>query len=196
MTGSDPKADLLRYLQAGRDAVLWKLDGLSEYDIRRPMVPTGTNLLGLIKHLAGVELGYFGDTFGRPFDESPPWLGDDSEPNVDMWAAADESREQIIDFYHRAWAHSDATINTLPLDAIGQVQWWPDDRSEVTLHHILVHVIAETGRHAGHADVVRELIDGAVGLRESNDNMAPGDREWWEAYRSRLERVAQHAGQK
>lgn len=196
MTGSDPKADLLRYLQADRDAVLWKLDGLSEYDIRRPMVPTGTNLLGLIKHLAGVELGYFGDTFGRPFDESPPWLGDDSEPNVDMWAAADESREQIIDFYHRAWAHSDATINTLPLDAIGQVRWWPDDRSEVTLHHILVHVIAETGRHAGHADVVRELIDGAVGLRESNDNMAPGDREWWEAYRSRLERVAQHAGQK
>ncbi|CAN5742647.1 DinB family protein [soil metagenome] len=196
MTGSDPKADLLRYLQAGRDAVLWKLDGLSEYDIRRPMVPTGTNLLGLIKHLAGVELGYFGDTFGRPFDESPPWLGDDSEPNVDMWAAADESREQIIDFYHRAWAHSDATINTLPLDAIGRVRWWPDDRSEVTLHQILVHVIAETGRHAGHADVVRELIDGAVGLRESNDNMAPGDREWWEAYRSRLERVAQHAGQK
>ncbi len=196
MTGSDPKADLLRYLQAGRDAVLWKLDGLSEYLIRRPMVPTGTNLLGLIKHLAGVELGYFGDTFGRPFDQSPPWLGDDSEPNVDMWAAADESREQIIDFYHRAWAHSDATINTLPLDAIGRVRWWPDDRSEVTLHQILVHVIAETGRHAGHADVVRELIDGAVGLRESNDNMAPGDREWWEAYRSRLERVAQHAGQK
>jgi hypothetical protein len=196
MTGSDLKADLLRYLQAGRDALLWKLDGLSEYDIRRPMVPTGTNLLGLIKHLAGVELGYFGDTFGRPFDEPPPWFEDNSEPNVDMWATADESGEQIVDLYHRAWAHSDATINTLGLDTIGHVRGWPDVRSEVTLHQILVHVVAETHRHAGHADVVRELIDGAVGLRESNDNMAPGDREWWEAYRSRLEFVAQQARQK
>ncbi|MPZ71616.1 MAG: DUF664 domain-containing protein [Nitriliruptorales bacterium] len=196
MTDSDPKADLHRYLQAGRDAALWKLDGLSEYDIRRPVVPTGTNLLGLIKHLAGVELGYFGETFGRPFGEAPSWLADDSEPNVDMWATAEESREQIVGLYHRASAHADETINTLPVDAIGHVPWWPDDRSVVTLYQILVHVTAETHRHAGHADVVRELIDGAVGLREGNDNMAPGDRQWWESYRSRLERVAQQAGQK
>ena len=194
MTGSAGKADLHRYLQAGRDAVLWKLDGLSEYDIRRPMVPTGTNLLGLVKHLAGVELGYFGDTFGRPVDEPPRWLADDSEPNVDMWATADEPREEIVDLYHRAWVHSDATIDTLPLDAIGRVAWWPDHRSEMTLHQILVHVIAETHRHAGHADVVRELIDGRVGLQEGNDNIAPGDRQWWKSYRNRLERVAQQAG--
>ena len=57
-------------------------------------------------------------------------------------------------------------------------------RSEVTLHQILVHMIAETHRHAGHADIVRELIDGAVGLREGNDNMAPGDQSWWEGYRT------------
>jgi hypothetical protein len=196
VTGFDAKGDLHRYLEIGRDVLLWKLEGLSEYDIRRPMVPTGTNLLGLIKHLAAVEVGYFGDTFGRPFDEPPPWFEDDSEPNVDMWATADESRGQIMDLYQRACAHSDATINALPLDAVGHVPWWPDHRSQVTLHQILVHVIAETHRHAGHADVVRELIDGAVGLREGNDNMAPGDREWWEAYRSRLERVAQQAGQK
>ena len=62
----DPKADLHSYLQTARDTVLWKLDGLSEYDVRRPLTPTGTNLLGLVKHLATVELGYFGDTFGRP----------------------------------------------------------------------------------------------------------------------------------
>ena len=157
------------------------------------MTPTGTNLLGLVKHLASVELGYFGDTFGRPFDEPLPWSED--EPNSDMWATADESREQIVGLYHRASAHSDATIDTLPLDAIGQVPWWPDDRREVTLHRILVHVIAETDRHAGHADIVRELIDGAAGLREDNDNLAPGDQAWWETYRSRLERVAQEAGQ-
>ncbi|MGH9137304.1 MAG: DinB family protein [Acidimicrobiales bacterium] len=193
MTGTAPKTDLHRYLQIARDALLWKLDGLSEYDLRRPMVPTGTNLLGLIKHLAGVEVGYFGDTFGRPFDEPLPWIEDDAEPNSDMWATADESREQIIGLYRRVWAHSDATIDTLTLDAIGQVRWWPDDRREVTLHRILVHVIAETNRHAGQADIVRELIDGAAGLREDNDNLAPGDQAWWDSYRSRLERVAREA---
>lgn len=190
MTGSDPKADLHRYLQAAREALVWKLDGLSEYDIRRPMTPTGTNLLGLIEHLASVELGYFGDTFGRPSGEPLPWFADDAEPNADMWATADESREQIVGLYRRAWAHSDATIDALALDAAGRVPWWPDDRSEVTLHRILVHMTAETHRHAGHADIVRELIDGTAGLRADNDNMAPGDQEWWENYRSRLEQAA------
>jgi hypothetical protein len=195
MTGSEPKADLHRYLQAGREALLWKLDGLSEYDIRRPMVPTGTNLLGLVKHLSGCEVGYFGDTFGRPFDEPLPWFEDGAEPNADMWATADESREQILELYHRAWAHSDATIDALALEAGGQVPWWPADRREVTLHRILVHMIAETDRHAGHADIVRELIDGAAGLRDGNDNMAPGDQGWWQSYRSRLENVALEAAQ-
>ena len=195
MTGWDPKADLHRYLQAGREALLWKLDGLSEYDVRRPMVPTGTNLLGLVKHVASVEAGYFGSTFGRPFDEPLPWFEEGAEPNADMWATADESHEQIVGLYHHAWAHSDATINMLALDAIGHVQWWPDGRNEVTLHRILVHMIAETHRHAGHADIVRELIDGAAGLRDGNDNLAPGDQGWWQNYRSRLEYVAQQAGQ-
>jgi hypothetical protein len=194
MAGSDPKADLHRYLQAGRDALLWKLDGLSEYDIRRPMVATGTNLLGLIKHVASCEMGYFGDTFGRPLDVPRPWFDDDAEPNADMWATADESREQVLGLYHQVWAHSDTTIRTLDLDAIGHVPWWPDDRSEVTLHRVLIHMVAETDRHAGHADIVRELIDGAVGLRETNDNMPPGDQAWWQQYRSRLEQVAQQAG--
>jgi hypothetical protein len=196
MTGSDPKADLQRYLQAAREALVWKLDGLSEYDIRRPMTPTGTNLLGLIKHVAGVELGYFGDTFALPFDEPLPWAElMDAEPSADMWATAAESREYIVGWYHRAWVHSDATIDTLALDAIGKVPWWPDDRSEVTLHRILVHMIAETHRHAGHADIVRELIDGTAGLRSDNDNLPPVDQAWWEDYRSQLERVAREAAQ-
>jgi uncharacterized damage-inducible protein DinB len=194
MIESDPKADLHRYLQAARDALLWKLDGLSEYDVRRPLVPTGTNLLGLVKHVASVESGYFGETFGRPFPESLPWFADDAEPNADMWATAEESREQIVEFYRRVWTHSDATINGSALDAAGRVPWWPEDRNEVTLHRILIHVIAETNRHAGHADIVRELIDGTAGLRKDNDNMAPGDRAWWESYRATLERVAKEAG--
>ena len=195
MTGSDPKEDLHRYLRAAREALLWKLDGLSEYDLRRPMTPTGTNLLGLVKHVASVDLGYFGDTFDRPSDEPLPWFEDDAEPNADMWATADESREQIVGLYKRAWAHSDATIDTLALDATGHVSWWPGDRNEVTLHRILVHMIAETDRHAGHADIVRELIDGAAGLRDGDDDLAPGDQAWWDNYRSRLERVAEEAGE-
>jgi uncharacterized damage-inducible protein DinB len=194
MAASDPKADLHRYLQVAREALLWKLDGLSEYDIRRPMVPTGTNLLGLVKHVASVELGYLGDTFGRPSGEPLPWFEEGAEPNADMWATADESREDIVGLYHRAWAHGDATVDALALDAIGHVPWW-GERSEVTLHQILVHMIAETDRHAGHADIVRELIDGTAGLRADNDNMAPGDRGWWESYRKRLEAVAREAGQ-
>jgi hypothetical protein len=194
MTGPDPKADLHRYLQLGREALRWKLDGLSEYDVRRPMVPTGTNLLGIVKHVASVEAGYFGETFDRPFQEPLPWFDEGAEPNADMWATAEESREGIVGLYHRVWAHSDATIEALPLDAIGHVPWWPPERREVTLHRILVHMIAETHRHAGHADIVRELVDGAVGLRVDNDNMAPGDRAWWDSYRSRLERVAKEAG--
>jgi uncharacterized damage-inducible protein DinB len=193
MVASNPKTTLHRYLQAAREALLWKLDGLSEYEIRRPMVPTGTNLLGLVKHVAGVELGYFGAPFDRPWPEPMPWLADDAEPNADMWATVDETRDQIVGLYQRAWAHSDATIDTLALDALGRVPWWPGDRGEVTLHLILVHVIAETNRHAGHADIVRELIDGGVGLRDGNTNMAPGDQAWWDSYRDRLERVAEEA---
>lgn len=195
MADSDPKADLKSYLQTGRDSLLWKLDGLSDYDARRPLVPTGTNLLGLVKHVATCELGYFGDTFGRPHGESLPW-DDHAEPNADMWATADETREDIIGLYHRAWEHSDATIDALALDTIGRVPWWRPGHQDVTLHRVLVHMIAETERHAGHADIVRELVDGTVGWRNGNDNMAPGDQAWWKSYRSRLEQAAQEAGQR
>ncbi|MEU0098609.1 DinB family protein [Streptomyces sp. NPDC006267] len=194
MTASQPKADLQRYLQSARDALLWKLEGLSEYDVRRPLTPTGTNLLGLVKHAAGVELGYFGETFRRPFDEEPAAYGDDAEANQDMWATADESREDVLSLYRRVAEHADATIAELPLDAVGQVRWWPGERGRVTLHQILVHVISDLQRHAGHADIVRELIDGTVGLRSGTDNMPPGDRAWWEEYRQRLERTAREAG--
>jgi hypothetical protein len=190
VTASDHKADLRRYLRLGREALIWKLDGVSEYDARRPVVPTGTNLLGLIKHLAAVEAGYFGATFGRPFPERMPWFEDGAEPNADMWATADESREQIVALYRRVWDHADATIDLLPLDTIGRVPWWPDDRKQATLHRLLVHMVAETDRHAGHADIVRELIDGAAGQRPDSDNLVHADRAWWDSYRAKLEQVA------
>ncbi len=190
---NDPKATLHRYLRDARKAVLWKLRGTSEYDARRPLTPTGTNLLGLVKHLASIEAGYLGDTFGRPFPQHLPWMDDDAEVNADMWATAEESREDVVDLYRRVQAHGDATIAALELDARGQVPWWPADRREVSLHRILVHLVTETERHAGHADIVRELVDGAVGLLEDRDNMAPGDSAWWTSYRERLERVARES---
>jgi uncharacterized damage-inducible protein DinB len=187
------KDTLARYLQIAREALLWKLEGLSEYDIRRPMVPTATNLLGLVKHVASVESEYLGLTFDRPFGETLPWFTEDAEPNADLWATVDESRDEIVGLYRRVWAHSDATIAALELDAIGRVPWWPADRSEVTLHQILVHMVSETDRHAGHADIVRELIDGSAGLRDGNDNLPDGGPEWWTAYRQRLEQTARQA---
>jgi uncharacterized damage-inducible protein DinB len=194
MTQPEPKADLHRYLQLAREAMLWKLDDLSEYDARRPLTPTGTNLLGMVKHVASVEAGYLGDTFGRPFPESLPWFADDADANADMWATRDESREYIVGLYKQVWVHADATIDALPLDALGRVPWWPAERRETTLHRILIHMIAETNRHAGHADIVRELIDGAAGYRRDSDNMAPGDESWWASYRDTLERTAREAG--
>lgn len=190
---NDPKRTLHRYLQSAREAMLWKLDGLSEYDVRRPMTRTGTNLLGLVKHLALCEAVYFGATFARPFPEPTSLWDDDAELNADMWATADESREEIIGRYQRACAHADATIRALPLDAVGRVPWWQGDRGEPTLHRMLVHAIAETDRHAGHADIVRELIDGKAGLRADTENLAPGDDAWWAAYCERLEQAARTA---
>jgi uncharacterized damage-inducible protein DinB len=193
MTNSDAKTHLKRYLQTARDAVLWKLDGLDEYDARRPLTTTGTNLLGLVKHLASVEAGYFGATFGRPFPEPLPWYEEDAEPNADMWATADESRDHVVGFYRRVWVHADATIDGSGLDAVGRVPWWPEEWAEVTLHQILIHMIAETHRHAGHADIVRELVDGNVGYRKDNDNLPPADEAWWTSYRERLEEAARAA---
>ncbi len=187
------KDDLHDYLQQGREALLWKLDGTSEQDARRPLVPTGTNLLGLVKHTAGTEAGYLGAVFGRPFPEPLPWMDDDAEDNADMWATAEESRSEVVELYRRVWAHSDATVAALPLDAVGHVPWWRPESRGPSLHRVLVHVVAETHRHAGHADLARELVDGSTGHREAWSNLPDHDEAWWRAHHDRLERVALQA---
>ena len=189
MTDRTPKQTLRDYLQEARDAMVWKLDGLSDYDVRRPLTPTGTNLLGLVKHLASLEYGYFGWTFDRSPGEALPWFAPDAEPNADMWATAEESREFIVGLYHRACAHADKTFDELELDATGSVPWWTPGNSP-TLHTIMVHMIAETHRHAGQADIVREMIDGSAGVAENNSNMPELEPGGWQAYRDRLEIVA------
>lgn len=189
------KASLHRYLNVARDALLWKLEGLSEYDIRRPLTPTGTNLLGIVKHVASVEVGYLGDVFGRPSGIELPWFAPDAAPNADFWATEDESREFVLGLYRRVREHDDATIEALSLDDTGAVPWWPEDRRVVTLGQILVHVTTETHRHAGHADIVRELVDGAVGIRSDNSNVWAGEEaDYWPRYVEMLEAVARRAG--
>ncbi len=188
-----PIETLVRYLQTLRDAVLWKLDGLSEYDARRPMTPTGTNVLGVIKHLAYVEAGYFGATFGRPFPEPTyPEDTDAMDHNLDMWATAEESRDDIVGLYQRVWAHAAETFAAGDVDTAGRVPWWPEERAQVTLHQILVHMCVETARHAGQIDIVRELIDKQTGMRPEATNMPEDDYDW-ETYVGWVEAAARAA---
>jgi Protein of unknown function (DUF664) len=183
---SDVKDELHRKLEASRAALLSKLDGLSEYDRRRPVTPTGTNLLGLVKHLAGLEYGYLGESFGRPAPETLSWVEDGSIwQGADMWARPDESSEYIIGLYGRACAHADRVIADLDLDAPGSVAHWPEDRRNTTLGVLLIRMVAETAQHAGHADIVRELIDGKGG--PDQDAL---DEPGWREYLARVQAAA------
>ena len=163
--------------------LVWKLEGLSEYDVRRPLTPSGTNLLGMVKHMAYSGARYFGEVFGRPFPEVPAW----DTPGAwegEHCATAAESRADILELYARVGEHADATIAELELDAPGVVPWWP--RPNVRLYKILAHMLAETSRHAGHADILREQLDGAVGDWPGRDGPGGGDEE----YRSMVEGIA------
>jgi uncharacterized damage-inducible protein DinB len=162
----DTKQMLQHYLDGVRGALLWKCEGLSERELRIPRTGTGTNLLGLVKHAASIQIDYFGPVFGRewPDPDEVPWIADfDADPNGDFYATAYESAEWILDLFRRASAFADATIAELPLDAPGQVPWWGEG-GDVTLQRIMVHLLTDLNRHAGHADILREQIDGAVGL--------------------------------
>jgi Protein of unknown function (DUF664) len=182
----DLKAELHSNLQASRAGLLSKLDGLSEYDRRRPMTATGTNLLGLVKHLTGLEYGYLGESFGRPSPETLPWVEDGSIwQGGDMWAKPDESSEFIIGLYRRACAHADGVIAALDLDAPGSVPHWPEDRRKTTLGVLLIRMVAETAQHAGHADIVRELIDGKGG--PDQDSI---DEATWREYIAQVQAAA------
>lgn len=183
------KEVLLDYLQTVREAVLWKLEGPSDYDVRRPLTPTGSNLLGIVKHLAYVELGYFVESFGREMPVPTPFDDPDADPHDDLVAFADESRDDIVALYRLAWTESAKTFEGRDLDAEGVVPWWPDERNPVTLGWLLVHMVAETNRHCGQIDILRETIDGAVGVREGGSNL-PDDGYDWERHLARVQGIA------
>jgi uncharacterized damage-inducible protein DinB len=150
------KESLRVSLDRHRDVVLWKVDGLSDEQLRRPMTPSGTNLLGLVKHLASVEYGWFCETFGRE-SESIPF--DEDDPDADMRAEPDETTAEILAYYGRARAAADRAIDELDVDVVGTA-WFGE---AVSMRWVLIHMVEETARHAGHMDILRELIDGATG---------------------------------
>ena len=202
------KATLHGYLQRQRQAVLFKLEGLCDRQVRWPAAPTGTNLLGLVKHLTWVELGYLGECLDRPLAGPWPWESPEGDGAAsgqvepvwgaeltDLWARADESREDIVEGYRQAWAHGDTAILTMPLTATALVPWWPEERRHPTLHTLLVHLIAETARHAGHADLIREGLDGEIGMNASNSNLPELTAEQWAQHVERLRQIAEKAGE-
>jgi len=186
----DPKMVLHHYLQQARDSLIWKLDGVSERDARRPRTPTGNNLLGVVKHCLNVEAGYFGPTFGREFptpEELVPMEAYDEDPQADWYATEDETKDELVDLYRRVGSFADQTIEQLPLDAPGQVPWWRPG-NQVTLQLIMVHVTYDLARHAGHADIMREQNDGAIGWERENSNIP--DSFDWPAYVAKLSQLA------
>lgn len=191
----DPKTALHHYLQATREDLMWKLDGLSEREARLPRTATGNNLLGILKHCLNVEAGYFGPTFGREFptpEELVPMRAYEQDPQADWYTGEDETKDELIDLYRRVRVFADQTIDQLPLDAPGWVPWWRQDGPGVTLHRIIVHVICDLARHAGHADIMREQHDGAIGWQRENTNI-PDDYAW-PAYVAKLTKLADRFG--
>lgn len=152
-TGGE-KDSLYVALDRHRDVVVWKLDGLDDEAPRRAVTPSGTSLLSLVKHLATVEYGWFCEPFGRASE--PFWFDPDTE---DMTVAPDESTADILAFYARARAAADRAIHETDLESTGTA--W--DGRVVSMRWVLIHMIEETARHAGHMDIVRELIDGTTG---------------------------------
>lgn len=186
----DQKTALRHYLQAARDDLIWKLDGLDEREARLPRTSTGNNLLGVLKHCLHVEVGYFGSTFGREFptpEELIPLEVYEEDPQADWYAREDETKDGLIDLYRRVGAFADQTIEQLPLDARGRVPWWPGSQ-DVTLQQIIVRVIYDLARHAGQADIMREQHDGAIGWQRQNTSL-PDDYDW-PAYVAKLTTLA------
>jgi hypothetical protein len=184
------KEHLHDHLRWVRESLVWKLDGLCEYDIRRPLTATGTNLLGLVKHRATWESRYFGLVFNRPFPEPLPRWDDEAARGTDFWATEHETRDDIVGLYRRVWAHTDETINALAIDAPGYVPWWHD---EVKLFNIMVHILSDTTRHAGHADILREQLDGAIGMTAQGGSLVDDNSELWRARRATIEQAARAA---
>jgi uncharacterized damage-inducible protein DinB len=153
---------LLAYLAKQRDVLVWKLEGLDDEALRRPMTPSGTSLLGMVKHVAAVQYGWFCSTFGRPTEPLP---FDEDDPESDLRIEPHETTADVLAFYARSRAAADEVLAGTDLDTLG-TSW---DGRQLSLRWVALHMLEEIARHAGHADIVRELIDGTTGYLPARD---------------------------
>lgn len=149
---ADEKSTLLGFLDYLRDSVAAKTAGLSDAQARQALVPSGTSLLGLVKHLRAVELGWFAWSFA----------GEDGLTPADGQLAPDDTVESVVAGYLEAAAHCNQLLAPASLDQRAARSRRAGEEP-ATLRWILVHLVEETARHAGHADILREQIDGSVG---------------------------------
>jgi len=179
------KAALKDHLRGARDTLIWKVEGLTEADRRRPMTPTGTNLIGIVKHMTWIESWYLCEFFGR---ERPrlAWEWEDDAAwghHSHMYAKPEETTDELIAAYRAATAAADRTIEDLDLDATGK-HW---SGAPVSLRSMLLTVLLDTTRHAGHSDIMRELIDGATGDRDAPSGFyGASDEEYRSKYLARV----------
>ena len=146
------------FLDFQRATLLWKLEGLDDEQLRRAMVPSGTSLLGIVKHLAYVERGWFQRVWAGQ-EITVPWT--DEDPDADWRIEPDETTKDVLDLYEGECARSReivAAASSLD-EAVVHPRW----KEELSLRWILTHMLEETARHVGHADILREQLDGATG---------------------------------
>ena len=172
LVNGDEKALLKKHLHDVQQSLLWKVEGLTDEELRRPMTRSQTNLIGIVKHLAGLTNAYLCSSFGLP-REPLPWEDDEELwHGLDMWATPEESCEEIIGMYRRACEAGIRAIEEVDLDAVGTHH----SGVQVSFRWMVLVVLKDTIRHTGHADVVREMIDGRVGARPG-DGMSEQDND-------------------
>lgn len=155
----DEKATLLGFLNYQRDTLLCKLGGLDDEQLRRPHVPSGLTLLGVVKHLTDVERSWFRE---RVDGEDLAELWDDNDPQRYWRIEPEDTTEGIIAGYRDEIARANALIESANLGERVRGKVTPSHQ-DLTVRWVVLHMIEETARHLGHADLIREAIDGATG---------------------------------
>lgn len=157
---ADERTTLAAFLDYYREAIKAKVRGVSEEDARRRLVPTQTTLASLIKHLARVEMSWFQHRLGQiPLEELPYLQAVLEESDSDFRVESDETVEMLVARYDEQCARSREIAAEKQLDDVVP----HSTLGQVTMRWIVVHMIEETARHVGHADILREQIDGSTG---------------------------------
>ena len=152
----EEKESLQAAIERHRQVIRWKTAGLSDDQLRRPLTPSGMTLLGLVKHLGAMEYGWFCGTFGRAMEPLPLY---ENDPDASMRIDPDETTNEVVAFYERACQAADEAIDELHIEDTGTA-WFGET---VSMRWVLIHMLEEVARHAGHADLMRETLDGLVG---------------------------------